>query len=458
MTDLLAVVLAAGKGTRMKSDLTKVLHPAAGQAMVKHVLDSISTIASKTITVIGHQSQKVKEELSDYNVELVKQEEQLGTAHAVMQAETYLKKHDGPVLILYGDTPLLTEETLKNMVEEHKKTGSALTVLTAEVDDPTGYGRIVRSSDQTISRIVEEDDANKKEQKINEINSGVYCFDSTLLKEALSVIDCDNAQGEYYLTDAVSYISDKGEDVRPVIIEDNQEIVGVNDRKALARAEKILRQRINERHMEKGVSIIDPDTTYIDKNVEISRDTVIYPFTYIEGNTSIETGTVVGPHSRLVNAEIGANVELKSNSNIWESSVADNCTIGPYAYIRPGCQVKQGAKVGDFVELKKAEIGVGTKVPHLSYVGDASIGKGTNIGAGTIFANYDGKNKHKTKVGNSVFIGSNNTLVAPLQIGDNAKTGAGSVVTHDIKDNNVVLGVPARVHKKESNDQAKNDD
>ena len=452
MTDLLAVVLAAGKGTRMKSDLTKVLHPVAGQAMVKHVLDSISDIASQTVTIIGHQAEEVKDELSDYDVEFVKQKEQLGTAHAVKQAESQIKQHDGPVLILCGDTPLLREKTLKNMVNKHEKNDSGLTVLTAELDDPTGYGRIIRGGNQTINRVVEEKDASEKERSIKEINTGVYCFESELLDQALDNINCDNAQGEYYLTDAVSYISKNENKVRPVVIKDNQEIVGVNDRKALASAEKILRQRINEMHMKKGVSIIDPQTTYIDKNVEINNDTVIYPFTYIEGKTTLGSHTIVGPHSRLVDATIGDNVELKSNSNIWESRVEDNCTVGPYAYIRPGCKVNQGAKVGDFVELKKANIGKGTKVPHLSYVGDASIGQKTNVGAGTIFANYDGKNKHKTKVGNSVFIGSNSTLVAPLELGDNAKTGAGSVVTKDVNKNNVVLGVPARVHKKADND------
>jgi bifunctional UDP-N-acetylglucosamine pyrophosphorylase/glucosamine-1-phosphate N-acetyltransferase len=452
MADLLAIVLAAGKGTRMKSNLTKVLHPVAGQAMVKHVLDSVSNLTSQTVTVIGHQAEKVKTELVDYRVEFVEQKEQLGTAHAVMQAETQIKKHKGPVLILYGDTPLLTEDTLKGMATRHQKRDEALTVLTAKVKDPTGYGRIIRNSDQTIARIVEEDDATEKESQINEINSGVYCFDSDLLEQALAEIDCNNAQGEYYLTDAVSYINKKGNKVGPIVVEDSQEIMGINDRRALASAEKILRQQINERQMEKGVSIIDPLTTYIDKNVNIGRDTVIYPFTYIEGSTTIGRNTVIGPHSRLVNSEIGNNVELKSNSNIWKSSVEDDCIIGPYAYIRPGCKVSQGVKVGDFVELKKANIGEGTKVPHLSYVGDANIGANTNVGAGTIFANYDGKNKHKTKVGNSVFIGSNTTLVAPVEIKDYAKTGAGSVVTHDVSKNDVVVGVPARLHKDKNED------
>lgn len=451
MTDLLSVVLAAGQGTRMKSDLTKVLHKVAGEPMLKYILRTTSNLASHTVCVVGYQGEQVKEEIDSSCVDFVEQEEQLGTAHAVRQAREYIKEHDGPVLILYGDTPLLTENTLQKMVKQHQKNKAGLTVLTAYIDEPTGYGRIIRSQDEKqITEIVEEEDADETEKSIKEINSGVYCFDSNLLVKALENINCDNAQEEYYLTDAVSYINKQGNKVIPVVVEDSKEIIGINNRVALSRAEKILRQRINNYHMENGVTIIDPETTYIDSEVEIERDTVIYPFTYLEGKTKIKKDCVIGPHCRLVNIEIGNCTQIKANCVLRNSLIEDNCTIGPFAYIRPGSKVNNGAKVGDFVELKKSNIGRGTKVPHLSYVGDAEIGEGSNIGAGTIFANYDGEKEHRTTVGNSVFIGSNTTLVAPVNIGNDGKTGAGSVVTKNVDKNTTVVGVPARIYKKES--------
>ncbi len=451
MEDLLTIILAAGKGTRMKSDKTKVLHQIAGKEMVKHVIETVEDLNSKIVSVIGYQSEKVKDNLNDYNLDFVKQEKQLGTAHAVMQAKKEIKKHEGPVIVLYGDIPLLKSSTLKKMIKKHKTDKAALSVLTAELDDPTDYGRIVKDKNNEIVKIVEEDDATNIEKEIKEINSGVYCFDSDLLVESLENIDCDNAQNEYYLTDAVDYIKNKGHKVIPVMIEDNEEIIGVNDRKGLAEAEKVLRSRINEELMENGVTIIDPATTYIDKEVEIAKDTIIYPFTYIEENTVIGKNSTIGPNNRLVDAKIGSNVELKANCQIWKSVIGDHCIVGPFAYIRPGCKIADQVKVGDFVELKKAQVGEKTKIPHLSYVGDAKIGEKTNIGAGTIFANYDGKNKHKTEIGDSVFIGSNSTLVAPIKVNNRGMTGAGSVVTKDVDEDAVVLGVPARVHSKKIN-------
>ncbi|MGM0437623.1 MAG: bifunctional UDP-N-acetylglucosamine diphosphorylase/glucosamine-1-phosphate N-acetyltransferase GlmU [Bacillota bacterium] len=450
MEDLLTIILAAGKGTRMKSDKTKVLHQIAGKEMLKHVIETVEDLNSRIVSVIGYQSEMVKESLNNYDLNFVKQENQLGTAHAVMQAKDKIKKHDGPVIVLYGDTPLLKSSTLEKMIKKHKKDKAALSVLTAKLDDPTDYGRIIRDEKNEIAKIVEENDATDSEKQITEINSGVYCFDNKLLVEALENINCDNAQNEYYLTDAIDYVKNKGQKVIPVMIDDNREIVGVNDRKGLAEAEKILRNRINDRLMESGVTIIDPTNTYIDKEVEIGKDTIIYPFTYIEKNTVIGKNTIIGPNNRLVNAQIGSNVELKANCQIWSSEVGSYCTVGPFSYIRPGCKIADKVKVGDFVELKKAQVDEKTKIPHLSYVGDANIGKKTNIGAGTIFANYDGKNKHKTEVGDSVFIGSNSTLVAPVRIGNKATTGAGSVVTKDVDENSVVLGVPARVYSKKN--------
>jgi len=450
MEDLLTVVLAAGKGTRMKSDKTKVLHQIAGKSMIKHVVETVKDLNSKIVSIIGYQSEMVKKSLKNYNLSFAIQENQLGTAHAVMQAKTEIKKHNGPVIVLYGDIPLLKTSTLERMINSHQKNKADLSVLTAHVENPTDYGRIVKDDKGEIAKIVEEDDANSEEKKIKEINSGVYCFDSEFLIEALDNIDCDNAQNEYYLTDTVDYINSKKGKIISVMTDDNKEIIGVNDRKGLAESEKIIRNRINEKLMESGVTIIDPSTTYIDKEVEIGRDSIIYPFTYIEKNTIIGKNTTIGPNSRLVNAKIGSNVEIKANCQIWKSEVGSSCTVGPYAYIRPGCKIANKVKVGDFVELKKAEVGKETKIPHLSYVGDAKIGEKSNIGAGTIFANYDGENKHQTEVGDSVFIGSNSTLVAPLKINSGGMTGAGSVVTKDVDENAVVLGVPARVYSKKN--------
>ncbi len=450
MVDLLSLVLAAGRGTRMKSDLTKVLHKVAGISMLKHVLNVTSSLKSKTVCVVGHQGELVKEEIDNDRIDFVEQKEQLGTAHAVQQAGEYIEVHKGPVLVLCGDTPLLTEKTLQKMVDFHQENEAGLTILTAYMDDPAGYGRIIRDEDKDqITGIIEEEDATETEKLITEINSGVYCFDSNLLVEALEHIDCDNAQDEFYLTDTVNYINNKGEKVVPIVVDDSEEIMGINTRVNLARAEKILRKRINECHMKNGVTIIDPGTTYIDCEVEIERDTTIYPFTYLEGKTKIGENSVIGPQNRVVDSEIGNHVYVKSNCVVRNSIIKDQCIIGPFAHIRPGCKVNTEAKVGDFVELKKSYIGKGSKVPHLSYVGDAEIGEGTNIGAGTIFANYDGKEKHKTTIADSVFIGSNTTLVAPVNIGENSQTGAGAVVTKDVDKDTTVIGVPARIYTKE---------
>ncbi|MCG8513736.1 MAG: bifunctional UDP-N-acetylglucosamine diphosphorylase/glucosamine-1-phosphate N-acetyltransferase GlmU [Halanaerobiales bacterium] len=447
MTDLLTIILAAGQGTRMKSNLIKVLHQLNGQPMIQHIVDQVKGLSSKVIVVVGYQAEKVRASLSDQQLVFVEQKEQLGTGHAVMQAQEYIKKHSGPVLILCGDTPLLTAESLKVLVDTKKRQEAAATILTAYFDNPAGYGKIIRNQAEQVIGIVEEKDASPAEQQIKEINSGVYCIDSLTLNQALEQLGNSNAQGEYYLTDAISYLNERRQKIIPVVINDGEEIIGVNDRINLARAEKVLRERINNDHMRNGVTIIDPATTYIDSRVEIGFDTVIYPFTTIEGDTKIGQGNKIGSYCRIKDAIIGNNVEIIDHCILLNCSLADQTMIGPFAYIRPGTTVAQGAKVGDFVELKKAFIGCNSKVPHLSYVGDAVIGEGTNIGAGTIFANYDGKVKHNTIVGSSVFIGSNSTLVAPVKIADGGKTGAGAVVTKDVPQGETVVGVPARVIK-----------
>lgn len=445
--DILSIILAAGKGTRMKSEIPKVLHPLGGKSMLKHVFNEVASMNTEIVTVVGYKAEKVKNSIENGKIKWVKQKEQLGTGHAVLQAEKYIKAHKGPVLVLYGDTPLLTQKTLTKMIDYFKTNKAGAAVLTAFLDNPSGYGRIIRNKDEYINKIVEESDATSEEKNIKEINTGVYCFDSDLLAQGLDSLECNNAQGEYYLTDVIEYINQKEKGVIPVPVEDNREIIGINTRKDLAEAEKIYRKKINEIHLNNGVTIIDPDTTFIDGDVEIGQDTIIYPFTCIEGDTRIGKNTVIGPRCRLVNSVIGEKVELKSSCNIWNTTIKNKCEIGPFAYIRPGTILEEGVKVGDFVELKKAKIDKNTKVPHLSYVGDAEIGKNTNIGAGTVFANYDGKKKHQTKVGDSVFIGSNTTLIAPLEVGDRGKTGAGAVVTKDVSNDTTVIGVPARVYK-----------
>lgn len=448
MSELLSIILAAGEGTRMKSDLTKVLHKVAGKPMLEHVIDNVNEINSQVVAVVGHQGDRVNKLLERKGVKSVLQKEQLGTGHAVLQARDYIKKHQGSVLILYGDTPLLSPQRLRQLVRQREEQGAAAVVLTAYLEKPSGYGRIIRDNNGYIERIVEEKDASSTEKEIKEINTGVYCFDSKYLEVALAGLDNNNAQQEYYLTDTISYINETDSVIIPVVCEDNNEIIGVNDRVNLSLVEKIIRKWINNRHMKNGVTIIDPAVTYIDEGVIIGRDSIIYPFTYIEGKTEIGSHSVIGSHCRLNNSEIADNVNIIDHCIIQDSKIGDGVNIGPFAYIRPGSVVEKGAKIGDFVELKKARIGKNSKVPHLSYAGDVEIGKGTNVGAGTIFANYDGRDKHKSKIGDNVFIGSNTTIVAPISIGDGGKTGAGSVVTKDVPEAVTVVGVPARTFDK----------
>ncbi len=452
MSDLLTIILAAGKGTRMKSKKNKVLHKIAGKKMINHVVDTAENIPSEVICVVGHQAESVKQAVNSKNIKFKLQSEQLGTAHAVLQAGKEIKDHRGDVLILYADIPLIKQVTLNQMLDKHHDNSADLTIMTSVLKNPTGYGRIVKNNSSQIIKIVEHKDTDEKEKSIKEINSGIMCVGSKLLNDALNNIDNNNEQEEYYLTDIVSYINEKDGRVISYQTEEPAEITGVNDRIALSKAEKTMRKRINERHMANGVTIIDPATTYIDESVEIGSDTIIYPFTYIEGDTEIGVNNMIKPHNHIINCKIGKNNIIINNNLIKNSKIGDECQIGPFAHIRPGCDLKNGVKIGDYVELKKANINAGTKVPHLAYVGDAEIGRKTNIGAGTIFANYDGVNKNKTIVGNSVFIGSNSTLVAPLTIKDNGKTGAGSVVTKDVEENTTVLGVPAREYVKKKDD------
>ncbi len=428
---LAAVVLAAGKGTRMKSATVKVLHQVCGRAMIEHVLAAVQeTGVQKTVLVIGQQGEQVMELLGS-RVEYARQDEQLGTAHALMQTRPVLEGLADDVLVVCGDTPLLRPQTLAELCRRHKAGNNAATVLTAILNDPAGYGRVIRSTDGMVQKIVEQKDAAPDELAVQEVNTGVYCFRLPGLFEALAALQPNNAQGEYYLTDIIGYYADRGASVGAVAVDDPADVAGVNDRCQLAAAEKILRRRVLERVMLSGVTVLDPDNTYIDTTASIGMDTVIYPFTFVEGKSKIGENCIIGPASRLVDTDLGCRVTVQ-NSVVVGSSIGDGCNIGPFAYIRPGCVLGREVKVGDFVELKKAFLGDGTKVPHLSYVGDADVGKAVNIGAGTITCNYDGQKKSVTRIGDGAFIGSNTNLVAPLEVGTGAVTGAGSTITRDV--------------------------
>ena len=442
MTDLAIVTLAAGKGTRMKSKLPKVLHKVAGKSMAQHAVDTAAELSPiHNILVIGYKADLVRKGVTG-DLDFIEQEKQLGTGHAVMQTKDKLADFSGTILVLYGDTPLLTVETLNNLVTKHESEGAAASILTAEVEDPSGYGRIVREEGQ-VKEIVEDKDTSPQQSKINEINTGICCFDSELLWQSIKEIDTDNAQGEYYLTDVVGILANAGELVTGVKAKSARETIGVNTRSHLAQAENILRRRTCEQQMAKGVTIIDPENTYIDSTVEIGRDTIVYPGVFLEGDTEIGSEVVIGPQSRIIDSIIKDRVEIE-NSTIKGSIVEEDCVIGPYAYLRPGAKIGKKAKVGDFVEIKKSTVGNGSKVPHLSYIGDTEIGEGCNIGAGTITANYDGENKYKTIISDNCFIGSNSTLVAPINIAVGGITGAGAVVTKNVKENETVIGVPAK--------------
>lgn len=433
-----AVILAAGKGTRMKSNLPKVLHKVCGKPMVQIIIDNIKAAQiGKSYIVIGHGAEKVKEVLGNENHYAV-QEPQLGTGHCVMQAVPAIPDDTAGVLVICGDTPLLKAETLAMLKDNFIQTGAACTVLTAVMENPTGYGRIIRNEEGNIVAIVEEKDATAEQKKITEVNTGTYFFDYSLLKEALNNITNNNAQGEYYLTDTLAYLNSEGYVIAGIISDDANETMGVNDRINLAKAEKLLQIRKNNLLMQSGVTLINPDATYIDWEVEIGKDTVIYPNCHLHGNTVIGENCILEADCQITDSRIGNNCHL-IKAIVKESVIGDNADIGPFAYIRPKTSVENNVKIGHFVELKKSTVGNGTKIPHLSYIGDSEIGENCNIGCGTITCNYDGANKFKTVIGNNVFIGSNSNLVAPVKVEDNSYVAAGSTITETVKEDSLAI-------------------
>ncbi len=442
---LAVVILAAGKGTRMKSKKPKVLHSLLGRSMIEYVVDTALSLQPQFVgVVIGYEGHAVKKELQDKPVSFIEQNEQLGTGHALMQAASDLGDFSGMVLCINGDTPLLQPQTLQSMVEKHGEEKVKASVLTTELETPHGYGRVIRDENTTLLKaIIEEKDLPDEYGSIKEINAGSYVFDSPSIFQVLRKIDNDNAQGEYYITDVVAVWSREGKKVRAHKAENYQEILGINDRAELARVEKLMLKEIINAHMREGVRIEDPDHTYIEPQVKIGPDTVIRPGCFLQGETEVAKEAIIGPHTTLIDSRVGARSQIIS-SYVNQATLGQDCNVGPYAHLRPETVLAEGVKVGDFVEIKKSTIGRGSKVPHLSYVGDAVIGPGCNIGAGTIVANYDGKEKHKTEIGEGVFIGSNTTLIAPVKLGPGAATGAGAVVTRDVPANTTVVGVPAR--------------
>ena len=432
-----AIILAAGQGTRIKSKLPKVLHKACGKEMVNHVIDTMRAANLEEVNVIiGKGAELVKERTASRNVSYSLQKEQLGTGHAVMCTKDFLKGKSGVVAIFTGDAPLIKEDTVKNLIETHIKEKNFATLLTSVIDNPTGYGRIIRENNE-VDRIVEHKDCSETELNVNEINAGMYCFDIESLLESLDKLSNNNAQGEYYLTDVIGILKSENKKVGAMIT-DFEETIGVNSRAELSVVEGILRKRINRKHLDNGVTLIDENSTYIGQDVIIGQDTIIYPNTVLEGKTVIGEDCIIYSNSRLNNAIIG-NETIIENSVIIDSKVGDNTTVGPFAYIRPESSIGNHVKIGDFVEIKKATIGNNTKVSHLTYIGDAEVGEKCNFGCGTVVVNYDGQKKHKTIIGDNAFIGCNTNLVSPVEVESNSYIAAGSTITDTVREGSLAI-------------------
>jgi bifunctional UDP-N-acetylglucosamine pyrophosphorylase/glucosamine-1-phosphate N-acetyltransferase len=434
LESIATIILAAGKGTRMKSELVKVLHPILGLPMLFYPIKlSLKGIkAEKTIVVVGHQADRIQGMFKNFKIDIALQEKQLGTGHAVLQAIPFLQSFSGTVLILCGDVPLVELETLRSFIDTYKENGSTLSVLTAVVEEPFGYGRILRNPEGWLEKIVEEKDASEKERMIREINTGIFCVKAPFLMEGLREIGKENAQGEYYLTDLVEVAKKRGLRCSAHIVADPVEVMGINTRVDLAIANEVLRQKKLKDLMLSGVTVVDPKTTYVDRTVEVGKDSILYPNCHLQGKTKIGERCIIEPNSKISDSLIGNDVTIRANSVITESKIEEGASIGPFAHLRPLSEVKTKAKIGNFVEVKKSVIGKGSKANHLSYIGDSLLGEDVNIGAGTITCNYDGFEKHQTIIGNRVFVGSNVELVAPVKVGNDSSIGAGTTVTKDV--------------------------
>lgn len=433
-----AVILAAGQGTRMKSKLYKVLHPILGRPMIRHVIEALKpTSIDKLVTIVGHGAEAVQTEIGQ-DSEFALQKEQLGTAHAVLQAEAMLKSEKGTTIVVCGDTPLIKSETYKQLFEYHEQSNSKATILTTKMPDPTGYGRIIRNEHNEVERIVEQKDANETEKTINEINTGTYCFDNEALFAALKRVNNDNAQQEYYLPDVIEILKQDGEKVSALITDDQDETIGINDRVALANAEQVMKRRVNEFHLKNGVTITDPNNTYIAPEVIIEQDVTIYPGSIIKGDTYIEAGAMIGPHTEIENCRIGRDTNIRQ-SVVRDSKIGSKVNIGPFAHIRPESLIGDEVRIGNFVEIKETIIAHRSKVSHLSYVGDAQLGEDVNIGCGTITVNYDGKEKHKTIIEDDAFIGCNSNLVAPVTVKQGSYVAAGSTITENVPEDSLAI-------------------
>ena len=441
-----AIILAAGKGTRMKSKLHKVLHQVCGKTMVEHVLTQLQAADIQNIvTVVGYGADTVKDALGD-QVRYALQKQQLGTGHAVMQTEDLLGELAGQTLVVSRDTPLFTAATFNHLFQYHEQRHAAVTILTSKAPDPTGYGRIVRNEIGIVERIVEQKDASVEEQAIHEINTGVYCFDNQKLFAALKRLTNDNAQGEYYLTDVIGILKEEGEIVTAYQMEDFDESMGVNDRSALAKATKIMQKRINTQLMKDGVTLVDPETAYIDTDVQIGQDTVIEGNVVIKGRTTIGADCLIGAGSRIEDSTLHDDVTIMS-STLERSEVHSGADVGPNSHLRPEAELGENVHVGNFCEVKKAYIGAGTTVGHLSYIGDATLGKNINVGCGVVFVNYDGTNKLHTNVGDHAFIGSNSNIVAPVNIAADSFVAAGSTITDSTEQFDMAIARARQVNK-----------
>lgn len=446
----ISIILAAGEGTRMKSNIPKVLHNVCGKPILSYIIDaSKSANIDKSYVIVGHGGDEVKEKLGEENVKFkdqpVGKDDPYGTGFAVMQAVNEIDDNSN-VIILCGDTPLITENTVRGLMTYHKEKKCNGTVLTAILKDPSGYGRIVRDENNNLLEIVEDRDASEEEKIIGEINSGIYCFEGKSLKDALAKIDNKNVQGEYYITDVITILRKENKKIGAYRIDDSREIHGVNSRVQLAFCESIMKSRINERHMIEGVTIIDPENTYIEDGVSIGKDSIIYPGAIINGQTVIGENCIIGQNSRIEGCKIGNEVEIQS-STVEESIIGDGCTVGPYAHMRPKSILGKNIRLGNFVEVKNASLGDDTKAAHLSYIGDADVGKNVNIGCGVIFVNYDGSSKAKIVVEDNSFIGSNSNLIAPVVIRKRGYIAAGSTITDEVGEGCLSIARARQVNK-----------